>query len=83
MTRPGRIVADLLDDHVDPAAVGQIAGGAIDRAFEYPSVIAQHFARHAGRFGFRPGDGAALLDHLLVLAGYKNGTRVMAGGRDE
>lgn len=78
VTRAGRMIADLLADHVDPNAVGQIAAEVIDRGFDSPPVIAERIAPHTASFGFRRGDGAALLDHLLTLAGYQGRANAVA-----
>ena len=40
--------------------------------FDYPSVVAERIAPFAARFGLPPGDGVALLDELLTLAGYRD-----------
>ncbi len=77
VTRAGRMIVDLLADHVEPSAVGQIAAEVIDGAFEYPSEIAERIASHAARFGLSRGDGAALLDDLLALAGHESPVAAM------
>ena len=69
-TRAARMVADLLGDDVEPSRVANIAAQVIDRVFDYPDALAVCLAPYASRFGFRRGDGAQLLDHLLTLAGY-------------
>jgi predicted transcriptional regulator of viral defense system len=78
VTRAGRMVGDLLADHVDPGAVAHIMAQAVNRGFDSPTVIAKRIAPYAASFGFRRDDGAALLDHLLALAGYKDRSQVMA-----
>jgi len=67
-TRAGRMIADLLADHVEPASVAQIAAEVVRRVLDDPDTIAECVAPSAARYGFRRGDGAALLDHLLRLA---------------
>jgi hypothetical protein len=67
-TRAGRMIADLLADHIEPASVAQITVEVVKRALDYPDTIAECIAPSASRYGFRRGDGAALLDHLLGLA---------------
>jgi hypothetical protein len=67
------MIADLLDDHVEPSAVGQIAAEVVDGVLEHPVEIAARIAPHAARFDLPPGDGEALLTHLLALGGH--GTR--------
>ncbi len=72
------MIADLLDDHVEPASVAQITAEVVHRVFDYPSTIAECIAPSAARFGFRRGDGVALLDHLLKLANYTDRTEMVA-----
>lgn len=69
-TRAARMVGDLLGDDIEPSSVAHIAAVVIDRVLDYPSNVAECIAPYASRFGFRRGDGPALLDHLLTLAGY-------------
>lgn len=69
-TRAARMVGDLLGDDIEPERVANIAAMVIDRVLDYPSNVAECVAPYASRFGFRRGDGPALLDHLLTLAGY-------------
>jgi hypothetical protein len=68
VTRPARIVSDLLDDHEDPEAVARIVVEAIDEVYDYPGTIAEALAKHALRFGLAKGDGVGLLRSLLDLA---------------
>ena len=77
VTRAGHMIADLLTDHVEPSAVGQIAAEVIDGVLDQPSEIAAQIAPHAARFGLPRGDGIALLDHLLALAGHESRTAAM------
>lgn len=81
VTRAGRMIGDLLADHVDPSAVARITAQVVDEVFDYPAVIAERIAPYAASFGFRRRDGAALLDHLLMLADYTNRSEVMAAAR--
>lgn len=81
VTRAGRMIGDLLADHVDPSAVAQITAQVVDRAFDYPAVIAERIVPYAASFGFRRGDGTALLDHLLALADYKGRAEALAQAR--
>ncbi len=69
-TRAARMIADLLADNIEPTSVAHITATVIDRVFDYPGAVAECIAPYAGRFGFRRGDGPALLDHLLNMAGY-------------
>ena len=77
VTRAGRMIGDLLADHVEPSAIGQIAAEVIDGVFDYPGEIAKQIAPHAARFGLPRGDGVALLDHLLALAGHESSAAAM------
>lgn len=69
-TRAARMVGDLLGDDVEPGSVANITAVVIDRVFDYPKDVAQCISPYASRFGFRRGDGVALLDHLLTIANY-------------
>jgi len=82
-THAGLMIADLLDDHIEPESVAQITAEVLQRALDSPSSIATCIAPSASRYGFRRGDGVALLDHLLTMAGYSNQpeTVAMARGR--
>jgi hypothetical protein len=82
-TRAGRMIADLLDDHVEPASVAQITAEVVHRVFDYPGTIAEHIRPYAARFGFRQGDGIALLDHLLTLADYSDREEMVGFARDD
>jgi len=68
-TRAGRMIGDLLADHVDPVAVAQIVSEVLVHVYEYPRTVAQRLAPFAARFGLDPGDGVGTLDHMLRLAG--------------
>ena len=68
-TRASRTVADLLADREEPSAVGTIVAEALDRVLDHPSTMAFTLGPFAERFGFRRGDGAALLAQLLDAAG--------------
>ncbi len=71
MTRAGRMIADLLADHVEPDAIGQIAAEVIGGALEYPKEIAGRIAPYAARSELPRDDGQALLGHLLILGGHE------------
>ena len=68
VTRAGRMIGDLLGDHVDPDSVAQITVEVLDRVLDHPDVVAECVGPYAGRFGFARGDGVALLDDLLRRA---------------
>lgn len=72
VTRPSRIVSDLLRDNEDPEAVAQIIVNAIQLTFDYPGIVADQLAPHAARFGLRNSDGIGLLGWLLELTGESN-----------
>ena len=67
VTRPSRIVGDLLDDREDPEAVAQVIADAIRPVHDYPGTIARAIAPYAIRFGLSHGDGLGLLKWLLDL----------------
>jgi hypothetical protein len=69
VTRPSRIVADLLDDKEDPEAVAQVIADALRPAYDYPAAFASALAPFAASFGLRRGDGLALLRWLLDTVG--------------
>jgi len=83
MTRAGRMIADLLDDHVEPASVAQITAEVVHRVFDYPGTIAESIGPYAARFGFRQGDGVALLEHLLTLADHSDRDEMIAIARGD
>jgi putative AbiEi antitoxin of type IV toxin-antitoxin system len=68
-TRAGRMLGDLLADHVEPEAVARITVQVLENVYDYPHVVAEKIAPFAASFGLTPGDGVALLEHLLDLAG--------------
>jgi hypothetical protein len=68
VTRAGRMIADLLADHIEPEAVARITVEVIENIHDYPRVVATKIASFAQSFGFREGDGIALLEHFLDLA---------------
>jgi hypothetical protein len=69
VTRPSRIASDLLADREEPDAVAQVIGDAIRNVYDYPGTFAGKLAPHAARFGFRRGDGLALLRFFVDLVG--------------
>lgn len=69
-TRAARMIGDLLADGLEPTSVAHITATTLDRVFDYPGDVAECIAPYASRFGFRRGDGSALLDHLLNMVGY-------------
>jgi hypothetical protein len=77
-TRAGRMIGDLLADHVDPDAVAQITAEVFDRVLDYPRDVADGLAPQAQGFGFHRGDGLALLDELLRRAGSRHRDALLA-----
>lgn len=69
VTRPSRIASDLLADREEPDAVAQVIGDAIRNVYDYPGAFADTLAPQAVRFGFRRGDGLALLRFFVDLVG--------------
>jgi hypothetical protein len=69
VTRPSRIVSDLLYDNEDPSGVAQIISDSLRNVYDYPSTTSEALAPHAERFGLRLGDGVALLRWMLDLVG--------------
>ena len=83
VTRPARIASDLLADHEEPSAVAQLIADAIRSAYDYPGAFADALAPHAAAFGFRRGDGPALLRSLLDLAADADVDRWIAEARKD
>ena len=67
-TRAGRMIADLLADHVEPTAVAQIAIEVLENIYDYPRVVAEKLAPFSAMFGVTQGDGVAVLERLIDLA---------------
>jgi Transcriptional regulator, AbiEi antitoxin len=82
-TRAGWMIGDLIGDNVDPDSVAQITVEVLERALDYPSVIAESLAPHAERFGLGEGDGAALLDDLLNRAQYRDRAEMVLQARQQ
>lgn len=82
VTRPSRIASDLLADGEEPDAVGYVVADAIRDVYDYPGTFADALMPFAMRFGFRRGDGLALLRWLLDLAGDPQATRWLDEARD-
>lgn len=75
VTRAGRMIGDLLADDIEPDAVARITVEVLERGHDQPSAIASKIAPHALSFGLTPGDGVALLGHLLDLGGNRLDTQ--------
>ena len=81
VTRAGRMIADLLTDHVDPSAVAQVMDEVLTHVYDYAGSVADKIAPFAARFGLRAGDGIALLDHMLRLSGNAQRERLLEEAR--
>jgi predicted transcriptional regulator of viral defense system len=65
-----RTICDLLDQHVDGSLVATVIRQAVLANQVGLDVLAEHIGPYALRYGVRrPGNGAALLEHLLVEIG--------------
>jgi predicted transcriptional regulator of viral defense system len=81
VTRPARIVSDLLYRNEDPGAVAHIITDALRNVYESPTAIADALAPHAVRFGLRRRDGLALMRWMLDLVGDRESKRWIAEAR--
>jgi hypothetical protein len=81
VTRPARIVSDLLYNNEDPGAVAHIITDSLRNAYESPTTVADALAPHAGKFGLRRRDGLALLRWMLDLVGDPEGERWISDAR--
>jgi predicted transcriptional regulator of viral defense system len=78
VTRPARIVSDLLWDREDPTAVAQLLAEAARQNLDHPGRFAAELRPHAAHFGLRRGDGLALLRWLLDLVDDPDAQRYLA-----
>lgn len=69
VTRPHRIVADLLAEREDPGAVGQAIADTLRSMFDSPGAIVSAIAPFAAAQGLRRDDGVGLLRWLLDITG--------------
>jgi predicted transcriptional regulator of viral defense system len=69
VTRPARIVDDLLRDDEGPDAVAQVAVDALRAGHDDPGALATTLVAHAARFRLPREDGIAVLEWLLGLVG--------------
>jgi hypothetical protein len=69
VTRPARIASDLLSEREEPSAVAHVIADSVRNVYDYPRTCADALAPHAAAYGFRRGDGLALLRSLLDLVG--------------
>jgi hypothetical protein len=75
------MVADLLADHHEPAAVAQIIREILDQVNEYTRVVAEQRGPFATRFHLPSNDGLGLLDLLLTMAGHPDRDRLLSEAR--
>ncbi len=68
-TTPERTIADLVEDRTDLSIVADALRDAVRKSELDLGLLADGLARLAERNGHRKGDGVALLDQLLVIAG--------------
>lgn len=72
-----RTICDLLDQHLDGSHLGTIIQDAVLANLVQLDVLSESIGPYAQRYGIRPpGDGEALLEHLLVQIG--TGTALLA-----
>jgi predicted transcriptional regulator of viral defense system len=69
VTTPERTIADLVEDRTDMSIVADALRDASRKTELDLGVLADRLAPLAERNGHRKGDGVALLDQLLVIAG--------------
>ncbi len=69
LTTPPRIASDLIRSREDPEAVAQVVADALRHRYASPGDLAIALAPNAAAYNFRRGDGTALLEWLLDLAG--------------
>lgn len=81
VTRPSRIASDLLADHEDPEAVGQMVTDALRGVNDYAGTVVEGLGPHAAQLGLRRGDGVAVLRWLLDLVGDPETSRWMQEAR--
>lgn len=82
VTRPSRIVADLLSVREDPEAVARITAEAIRKVYDYPGTFVSSLAPFSTQFGLRRGDGYALLRWLLDIVGDPETPRWLTEARE-
>ena len=69
VTRPERVIVDLLADRHDGEHVSRVLAGAVaSRSIDLEWLVSQ-LGPFAVRFGFPAGDAERVLDHLLELGG--------------
>ena len=81
VTRAARMIGDLVGDHIDPGGVAQIVRDVLDAVYDYPAAVAEQLAPYAARFGFRRGDGLALLNEFLMRSNHRHRDELVAEAR--
>jgi predicted transcriptional regulator of viral defense system len=81
VTRPSRIAADLIREHEDPAAVGQIIADALRAGFDPAAAFALSLSPFARSMGLRANKGIDLLEWILGLVGDPETRRWLAHAR--
>jgi predicted transcriptional regulator of viral defense system len=64
-----RTIRDLLDEHIDASHAATIIREAVEAGLIRLDTLAAHLSPYARRYGARPADGTALLEHLLAQIG--------------
>ena len=82
VTRAAWVIGQLLEDRVEPDAVADMTSEVLDRALDYPRVVAEVLAPYSARFGLKPSGGRALLDEFLSRAGNPDRERLLAEATD-
>lgn len=67
VTKPARIISDLLYDNEDPESIAQILVDALNNHLDTPQNCIDSLRPHAFKFGFRRGDGTAVFRWLGEL----------------
>ena len=67
VTTPARTAVDLLLEHEEPDAVGQVIADALRKSLEEPSSFVHALAPRASLLGFRRDNGLGALKWLLEL----------------
>ena len=81
ITRPSRLVSDLLYDHEEPDAVAEVITDAIRGSIEEPAEFVRPLASHALSHGFRRNNGLAVLRWLLELTENSDGPHWLTQAR--
>ncbi len=69
VTTPLRTICDLLDQHTDSSHIATIIRQAVEAGQVALDELAERIGPYARRYGVKPFDGTALLEHLLAQIG--------------